>query len=184
MMLAVEGGLTLKVGSGYAPCSGQSSDERQAFYDDVSTQTSNGNSRDILVLFIDANASPGVGVRACDRPPGSPRSLGPWGNRKVNAAGQEFREFMQLNGLASAATFFRSKGDNHDTWIHPRTKTGSQIDHALVKINQICRVANACVKPSIAVNSDHFPLYVEIWTGRMKRRQVTSRQMKPANLGA
>ena len=184
MMLAVEGGLTLKVGSGYAPCSGRSSDERQAFYDDVSTQTSNGNSRDILVLFIDANASPGVGVRACDRPPGSPRSLGPWGNRNVNAAGQEFREFMQLNGLASAATFFRSKGDNHDTWIHPRTRKGSQIDHALIKIDQIGRVANACVKPSIAVNSDHFPLYVELWTGRMKRRQVTSRQMKPANLGA
>ena len=94
ILLPMEGGLTLKVGSGYAPCSGRSSDERQAFYDDVSTQTSAGNARDILVLFIDANASPGVGVRACDRPPGSPWSLGPWGNRNVNAAGQEFCEFL------------------------------------------------------------------------------------------
>ena len=65
MLLAVEGGLTLQVGSGYAPCSGQSSDERQAFYDDVYTQTGCGDARDILALFIDANASPGVGVHAC-----------------------------------------------------------------------------------------------------------------------
>ena len=182
--LAVEGGATLKVGCGYAPGSGKSSAERQAFYDDVAVQTRGGGHRDTSVTFLDANASAGVGVHACDLPANAPRSLGPWGKRHVNSAGQEFREFLQVENLASATTFFRTRGHNYSSWFHPGTGKGHQLDHVLVNDSQIGRVKQAKVYPPIAVESDHFPIYVEVHTGRMQRRQAPPGRVKPANIGA
>jgi len=89
--LSVEGGKFLTVCSAYAPTSGNNSAARQAFYD-VSVQTRSENQSDILAVFIDGNASMGVGALPGTWERGDPRALGPWGNRHVNAAGQEMRE--------------------------------------------------------------------------------------------
>ena len=42
---------------------------------------------------------------------------------------------------------------------------------------------NACVRPSIAVNSDHAPVLLELYLGRMQRWQVERRPAR-ANLAA
>ena len=60
--LSVEGGKFLTVCSAYAPTIGNNSAARQAYYDDVSVQTRSENQSDILALFIDGNASMGVGA--------------------------------------------------------------------------------------------------------------------------
>ena len=172
---------THTVGVAYSPVSGKSSAERQSFYDDIATQTRSDNPRDILTVFIDANASPGVGVHARDRPPGAPSSLGPYGKRLVNSAGQEFREFLQSENLASATTFFQTKGWHYATWYHPVSGKGYQIDHVLVRRNQLGRVLNARVCPEIMVASDHFPVFVEMRIGRMQRKQAPAGP-KPANI--
>ena len=172
---------THTVGVAYSPVSGKSSAERQSFYDDIATQTRSDNPRDILTVFIDANASPGVGVHARDRPPGAPSSLGPYGKRLVNSAGQEFREFLQSENLASATTFFQTKGWHYATWYHPVSGKGYQIDHVLVRRNQLGRVLNARVCPEIMVASDHFPVFMEMRIGRMQRKQAPAGP-KPANI--
>jgi len=174
--IPLEGGGVWRVGSTYAPTSGESSTVRQAFYDDVSTCIG-AESQDIrLSVYMDANASPGRGVRARDRPAGAPRSLGPYGCSDVNAAGQEFREFLQLHKLASAATFFASGKHPFGrtaqaTWWHPATGWGYQIDHIIVRRNQLGRVHNCRARPSLAVNSDHVPVLLQVQLGRMQRKQ-------------
>ena len=42
---------------------------------------------------------------------------------------------------------------------------------------------NACVRPSIAVNSDHAPVLLELYLSRMQRRLVERRPTR-ANLAA
>ena len=106
---------TWVVGCGYAPVSSESSAIRQAFYDEVSTSVGCANSQTVVSFFLDANASPGIGVRSKDRPHGAPHSFGPYGLRHVNGAGQEFREFLQAQRLASAASFFRARGNSYAT---------------------------------------------------------------------
>ena len=136
------------------------------------------------MTFLDANAPAGVGVNACDLPANAPRSLGPWGKRHVNSAGQEFRECLQVEKAASATTFLRTPGHNYSSWFHPRTGKGYQLDHVLVKDSQIGRVKQPKVRPSIAVESGHSPIYLEFHTGRMQRRQAAPGRVKPANTSA
>ena len=120
--LPVEGRKLLTVCSAYAPTSGSTSAARQAFYDDVSVQIRSENQSDILALFIDGNASLGVGARPGTWERGDARALGPWGNRHVNAAGQEMREWLQLEGLASARTFFQPKGGGARRVVAPEER--------------------------------------------------------------
>lgn len=177
--LALDGGKVFKVGAAYSPCSGQSSEERQAFYDDVAVHTRGASS---VAVFIDANASAGVGVNSKDRPQVERCAFGPFGERHINSAGQEFREFLESENLSSAASFFRSPGDHYATWSHPRDGKGYQLDHMLVKQTDIGRVKNARVRPSLAVESDHFPIYIEVLLGRMYRRQALKKVLQP-NIG-
>ena len=147
----------------------------------MSVQTRSENQSDIRAVFIDGNASMGVGALPGTWERGDPRALGPWGNRHVNAAGQEMREWLQVEGLAAARTFFRAKGDRYDTWWHPRYKLGYSLDQIIVRGSQIGRVKQACTCSSVAVASDHVPIYLEIRVGRMQRRQKAVNQMKPAS---
>jgi len=55
---------TWVVGCGYAPISSESSAIRQAFYDEVSSSIGCANSQTVVNFFLDANASPGVGVKS------------------------------------------------------------------------------------------------------------------------
>ena len=182
--IPVEGSKTLKVTSAYAPCSNRHSAERQAFYDDVAVQTQNSNAQDMNAVFIDGNASMGVGVHAKDRPLDAHASLGPYGERHVNAAGQELREFLQVNSLASAMTFFLTKGRHYSTWNHPRTHQEYQLDHFLINRLKLGRVKQVYVCPEIMVESDHFPILVELMVGRMQRRQAAKKTVKPVNFDA
>ena len=61
---------------------------------------------------------------------------------------------------------------------------GYQFDHVLVKVIQIGRVKQEKVRPSISVESDHFPIYLEFRTGRMQLRQAVPGRVKPANISA
>ena len=102
----------------------------------------------------------------------------------MNAAGQEMRDWLQIENLAAERTFFRPKGDKHDTWWHPRSKSGYSLDHVIVRRGQIGRAKQACTYGAVAVDSDHVPTYLELRVGRMQRRQKAVGQTKPANIAA
>ena len=85
------GGGTLTVYSAYAPTSGNTSAARQAFYDDVSVQTRSENQSDVLALFIDGNASMGVGARP-----------GTWERDKRRAVAQRAAEIAERRAVFDA----------------------------------------------------------------------------------
>ena len=182
--LSLEGRKSLTVCSAYAPTSGQTSAARQSFYDEVSTQIRSENQDDLLAVFIDGNASMGIGPRPGNREQKGPKALGPWGNRHVNSAGQEMLEWLQVEGLASARSFFRAKGDRYGTWWHPKNRKAYSLDQILVRQRQVGRVKQACTRIAVAVESDHIPTYLELFVGRMQRRQKMTSQTKPANVSA
>ena len=184
MRIPLEGQKSLTVCSAYAPTSGHTSAARQAFYDEVSAQIRSENPNDFLAVFIDGNASMGTGACPGNRDKREPKALGPWGNPHVNSAGQEMLEWLQLQGLASARSFFRARGDRHDTWWHPKSGTAYSLDYILVRERQIGRVKQACTKSAIAVGSDHIPTFLELRLGRMQRLQKQASQSKPANIAA
>ena len=91
---------------------------------------------------------------------------------------------LQLQGLASATTFFKQCSRNrYKKWWHPKSKQGNQLSHWLVNRRQLGRVKNACVRPSIAVGSKHAPALLELYLDRMQKRQVERRPTR-ANLAA
>jgi len=142
------------------------------------------NQSNVLALFIDGNASMGVGADPGTWERGDPRALGPWGNRHVNAAGQEMCECLKVVGLAAARTFFRAKGGCYDTWMHPRLRRGYSLDQIFVRRSQIGRVREACTCGAVAVASDQVPTFLELNVGRMQRRQKAENQTKPSNIAA
>jgi hypothetical protein len=89
--ISVEGGGTLTVYSAYAPTSGNTSAARQAFYDDVLVQTRSENQSDVLALFIDGNASMGVGARP-----------GTWERDKRRAVAQRAAEIAERRAVFDA----------------------------------------------------------------------------------
>ena len=112
--IPLEGAKFLTVCAAYAPTSGQPSAIRQAFFDEVPTLIRSENQHNLLAMFIDGNASMGIGTRG-NREQRGPKALGPWGNPHVNLAGQEMLEWMQVEKLSSTRSFFRARGDRHDT---------------------------------------------------------------------
>jgi hypothetical protein len=182
--IPVEGRKFLTVCSAYAPTSGQPSTDRQAFYDEVSAQIRSDNQNDFLAVFIDGNASMGIGARPGNREQRGSKALGPWGNPHVNPAGQEMLEWLQVEGLASARSFFRTKGDRYGTWWHPKNRKAYSLDQILVRERQLGRVKQACTRSALAVESDHIPTFLELFVGRMQRRQKAAGQTKPANIAA
>ena len=73
----------------------------------------------------------------------------------MNAAGQELREWLQVEVLAAARAFFRAKGGRYDTWWHPKYKPGYSLDQIIVRGSQIgaSRAKQACTCSSVAVTS-------------------------------
>jgi exonuclease III len=182
--IPLEGSTSLTVCSAYAPSSGQTSTTRQAFNDEVSAQTRNANQNDFLTIFIDGNASMGIGAPLGFRDQRGSKALGPWGNPHVNPPGQEMIEWMLVEGLASARSFFRTKGDRYGTWWHPKKRKEYSLDQILVRGRQVGRVKQACTRSALAVESDHIPTFLELFVGRMQRRQKPAGQTKPANITA
>ena len=94
----------------------------------------------------------------------------------MNPAGQGFREFLQLQWRAPAATFFKQRSrDRYETWWYQKSKQGYHLGHWLVNRRQLGLVEIAYVCPSIAVDSGHLSVLPVLHLGRMERRQVEQR---------
>ena len=106
--LALEGQRTLRLGSAYSPTTGASSDERQAFYDEMTRCSAGGGPRVVLAIGIDGNASIGVGKWGDERTPGRRpgRPVGPRGLWHQNGAGRKLLAHISAHSLCSAASLF------------------------------------------------------------------------------
>ena len=95
--------------SAYAPHSGRSQSDRDAFHLSLQECISACPSSDLLVIGSDTNAS--IGVR-CDS--GPDRVRGPNGIPHVNAAGASLHDLLSMNDLCLPTTFFQKKVSRGD----------------------------------------------------------------------
>ena len=112
---ALEGQRMLRLGSAYSPTTGASSDERLAFYDEMTRCSAGGGPRVILAIGLDGNASIGVGKWGDKRTPGRRpgRPVGPQGLRHQNGAGRELLAHVSVQSLCLTASFSRIDTARH-----------------------------------------------------------------------
>ena len=142
--------------SAYAPHSGRSQSDRDAFHLSLQECISACPSSDILVIGSDTNAS--VGVR-CETSPD--RVRGPNGIPHVNDAGATLHDLLSMNDLCLPTTFFQKKMARYRTWTNFRSGLPHQIDHFIVKRRDLIRVHDAVTIDS-GVDSDHKALQLRL----------------------
>jgi len=142
--------------STYAPTSDASATDLDMYYSAFSTALARKPRGYVLVVCSDANAS--IGRGSLDNTTGlSARSnaVGPYGIDHVNGSGRRLRSFLEVNQLASLASFFRKP--HYGTWLHPRSKRLHQLDHILVTRQDVFRFTDAGSRPGQlhVIDSDH-----------------------------
>lgn len=168
--------LGLYVVSGYAPSlTRRSVTDLDTYYANINQAIARKPSGYVLILLTDANASLGKGNPGRDREPARRAgALGQHGIAHVNAAGHRLRTFLETHELAALTSFFRKP--HYDTWIHPRSKLGHQLDHILVSRRDLRRFTDASACCGQLIDSDHRAfgcrLRVEVY---MERKPVQVR---------
>jgi hypothetical protein len=137
--------------SAYAPTSGSSASEMQAYYDTLATAIARKQGNDVLFVGADANAS--VGVESHNAGAGAGASaVGPFGLTHLNNHGRTFKSFLQMRELVSVSSHYRKP--EYGTWIHPRSKKKHQIDHIIMHACDLKRVKDAGAKAPL-LDTDH-----------------------------
>lgn len=157
--------------------------ELQQYYQQLDECVNFCKSDEVLIIGTDANAS--IGVRTddigftFDGQVLNDRVTGKYGNPHMNQAGLELRKFCACNQLCAPSTFFQKP--HYDTWQHPgkRCKKGYQIDHFLVRRDDLRRVRDCGrVKTSGGGDSDHLPVTIDFRLARnLRRRALTHSQL-------
>lgn len=163
--------------SAYAPDSGKPQAEKDDFYQCLQKCFDARNSKDILVLGIDANASPGKRSRHDDpQQPGRDQVRGPFGMSHENEAGRVLCTFLAINGMCLTSTYFRKR--NYASWKHPGSGKWHHLDHIIVEQKQLKRVRNAGVVGLRGKNSDHFAVSAHMSVRAKLKKQTGPKKVR------
>jgi hypothetical protein len=170
--------VTIFLVSAYAPVSCAPQDEREQYAEDLQRCISTCGRDDILVISMDANASPGVRSRHDDaHVPGRDQVRGPYGMPHENGAGKELCTLLGLNELCLPATYFKKK--HYATWRSPCSKKWHQLDHFAVAQRDLKRVADAGRVGLPGKESDHFAVSLRLRVrARLKKRRVGPKRVR------
>ena len=107
----------------FSPCSGHGPEERTAFLDKLDGLLQAKKGGEVMICGGDFNA--GIGKVDGDE------VAGPHGQERMDEAGKELRNVLNLHQLYSPLTFCRSEYEG--SWVHPRSKRSHQLDHIYVE---------------------------------------------------
>ena len=116
----------LTVLSAYAPTLAASSEEKYAFYNQLSRSISLIRRGDRLALAGDFNARVGSGYTSLSG------TLGAHGVGNLNENGQRLLELCSAFHLCLADTYFAGSMSSKVTWMHPRSRRWHQLHHVIV----------------------------------------------------
>jgi exonuclease III len=165
--------LTLFIASAYAPDSARPQTEKDKYAEDLQICIDACGGDAIPIFCMDCNASIGIRSEHDVNEPGQDRVRGMFGVKHTNIAGQELHALLAVNELSAATTFFKKR--EYATWYHPTSKKGHQIDHIIVRQQDMKRVRDAGFIGWRGVDSDHRAVYVRMNLARylkLKRRPV------------
>lgn len=162
------------LGSAYSPTGAAAPSARRDFFDNLDQFFAAGNADEMVVLGTDANAAMGRRTRDNDR------VRGPFGLPQRNAAGMEWTQFLALRSLCLPTSFFKRR--IYQTWTHPRSKKGYQLDQWCIKRAHLSRVRNAYRVGRQRGDSDHDPIVIRLRVcARLQRQRRSSTRTKKFN---
>ena len=164
--------LSLYIASAYAPDSSRPQSEKDQFAEDLQCCfDARGDDDEIVpVICMDCNASIGIRKDNEDNGIGQDRVRGKFGILHENAAGHELHAMMAINEMCAVTTFFKKR--EYATWYHPASKKGHQIDHIIVRQEDMKRVRDAGFIGWRGVDSDHRAVYIRLALARYLKRKV------------
>lgn len=165
----------------YAPVGCAPEAEWQQFFAGWDQVLKSARSGDIVVSMGDYNSSMGINVQcsAADidteesrtRAVDSSGGLGPFGSIHCNEAGRRLHSHIGSRGMVTCSTMFRKR--QYNTWTHPCSRLGHQIDHFFVHKEDWKRVRD-CGYLSQLVNSDHGGIGLRLELEMRMEKRVTS----------
>lgn len=167
--------VTIFLVSAYAPVSSAPAAERAAYAQCLQECIDTCAKSEVLVVSMDANASPGVRSRHDDpHAAGRDQVRGPHGTPHENTAGRELCTLLGLNELCLPATYFKKQ--HYVTWRNPCSKKWHQLDHFAVAQRDLKRVADAGRVGLPGKDSDHFAVSLRL---RVRARLKSQRTVGP-----
>jgi hypothetical protein len=157
--------------SAYAPHSGSTLEEKEAFAGNLQACINICGPDEILIMGIDANASLGTRSAHDKQGAGRDRVRGTHGIKDENEAGKKLHMLLGVHELCAASTFFQKR--RYETWYHPGANwRGFQIDHFIVRQNDMKRVRDAGAMGWRGVDSDHYAVGLRLNLARNLKNRI------------
>lgn len=133
----------------YAPTLCSNDEDKDRFYDDLSSLITTIPTSEGVFILGDFNARVGADIEAW-----SP-TIGNFGVGKINDNGQRLLELCAYHGLCVTNTFFDNKPHRRVSWCHPRSGRWHQLDLVVTRKPQLSSVCNTRSFHSADCNTDH-----------------------------
>ncbi len=137
--------------SAHAPIEAADDEEKDAYYDDLSTLVMGIPVHDVTVILVDANAQVGRDI--------SSPALGRFCyHEKTNDNGKRLIEFMEEAGMKDCMSWFQHSRERMWTWEHPNAQLSDarkQLDHILINGKWMNSVKNCRAYDTVDCGSDH-----------------------------
>jgi len=186
----------MRVVSAYAPTSQATAQEKEDYEMHLARAIEDTAQDTVLIIGADVNASCGrntallhnimntpTGSRCAGK--GDAQSLGdhadddddvtspvgPHGIDWRNKAGDELLTFLALRNMCLPMSFFEKKLSRRATWYSPRSKRPYELDHFMMRRQDLKRVIDADTKRRHSVYSDHTAICLKIRIARGLRKQ-------------
>jgi exonuclease III len=151
----------------YSPHTGHGPEERAVFLDSLDGLLQAKKGGEVMICGGDFNA--GIGNDDKDG------ICGPYGQTRLDGAGKELRNILNIHNMYSPLTFCRSEYDG--TWVHPRSKRSHQLDHIFMEKAER-KLVRKCKISHMLVDSDHFSIRLHISLLSPAGRTKTMRQKR------
>ena len=102
--------------------------------------------------------------------------VGPHGIDWRNKAGDELLTFLALRNMCLPMSFFEKKISRRATWYSPRSKRPYEMDHFMMRRQDLKRVMDAGTKRRHSVYSDHTAICLKV---RIARRLKKAKRAQP-----
>ncbi|EDO46312.1 predicted protein, partial [Nematostella vectensis] len=156
----------------YAPTNDSEEEEKDNFYNRLTTIIQDRPTRNIIIVMGDFNAKIGGDNR------GYEEIMGQQGLGKMNDNGERFADLCAASNLVIGGSVFHHRRIHKATWVSPDLSTGNQIDHLCIGKKFRRSLQDVRVKRGADVASDHHLLVARLklklkknWTGGSSKRQ-------------
>ena len=133
----------------YAPQEDKSDEEKDAFYDTLSSTIQMTPTHDMLLVLGDLNAKVGKDNQ------NQGNVMGPHGMGDRNENGTRLIELCEEHNMVIGGTLFQHKEIHKYTWTSPDGRTRNQIDHILINKKWKSSLQNVRTKRGADIGSDH-----------------------------